>query len=45
MPSPERLQRWITAEVVPSIRKTGRYVVAEESREVRLAQGLLLPRR
>jgi prophage antirepressor-like protein len=45
LPAAERFSDWVFEEVLPSIRRTGRYVgapPAEESREVKLAQGLLL---
>lgn len=36
-----KFQRWVHEEVLPSIRKTGKYATEKESREVQLARALI----
>jgi prophage antirepressor-like protein len=38
----KRFKKWVTAEVLPSIRKTGSFTVAPESDEITLSRALLL---
>lgn len=37
----QKFQRWVYEEVLPSIRKTGKYSMEKESREVQLARALI----
>jgi anti-repressor protein len=39
-PAAMAFTRWVTTEVVPSIRKTGRYVMAEETLEARAQRAM-----
>lgn len=41
LPGAKSFKKWVTSEVLPSIRKTGKYSMEKESREVQLARALI----
>lgn len=41
LPGAKKFKRWVTSEVLPSIRKTGKYSTEKETREAQLARALV----